>query len=476
MPHDHEDDSVPHGHLTSVGIDIGSSTSHLMFSQLIIGYPSLHRPRPEILKQNIIGYSPVLLTPFSGDWNIEAEPLRNLFDTAFRSAQIGRGEINTGAVIITGEAARRNNARQITELFSGETGRFVCATAGPRLETLLAAHGSGAVARSREDGSTLLNVDIGGGTTKVSLICRGKIEGTMALNLGARLVAHDESGNLIRLEKSGQRFLDYLGYEMRIGQKIEAKVLDHLATTMANVLFDLLAGRHAPWPEIFVTPPLGSVANAGGIVFSGGVSEYIYGRETAVYGDLGLLLGQAVKQETENKGYLILPSTGGIRATVIGASQYSMQLSGQTIYVPQQEKLPLHNLRIFVVRVDWDPPVADRTEMAIRKTLAEMDPEVRGTPFAVVFSSPPFQGYGAAQELAHGIARVMTALAPGDRPQLLAFEQNIGRFIGETLGSELSIPCVDEISLSELDFIDVGSLVEGQGYVPVVVKSLAFGI
>src|SRR5438552_11999244 len=183
--HDHEGAVGPHTHLTSVGIDIGSSTSHLMFSQLLIGYPSVLQRKPIVLERNVIARSPILLTPFSGDWNIQAEPLRELVDDTFQDAGLTREDIDTGAVIITGEAARRDNAQKIAELFSDETGRFVCATAGPALETTMAAHGSGAVTQSREPGLVLLNIDVGGGTTKVSLIDNVKIRATAARNLEA---------------------------------------------------------------------------------------------------------------------------------------------------------------------------------------------------------------------------------------------------------------------------------------------------
>lgn len=473
--HDHDEGIEPHTHLCSVGIDIGSSTSHLMFSQLQVGYPAFQRRRPEVLERKVIGRSPILLTPFSGDWNLEAGPLQELIDSAFRTVGLGPEEIDTGAVIVTGEAARRDNARRIAELFSEQAGRFVCATAGPRLETILAAHGSGAVARSREEGSTLLNVDLGGGTTKVSLIRRGRIEQTTALNIGARLIAYDERGYLVRLEKAGEQFLHDLGYRLKIGDKIGREILGRLALRMARVLFGVLEGEQPPWRELFIMPSPGGLTEVDGILFSGGVSEYIYGRERSVFGDLGPLLGKEVKNQAKKRGYRILDSSEGIRATVIGASQYSIQLSGETIFVPEQSNLPLHNLRIFIVQVSWDPPVAERAKEAIQKTLGGLDPEVRGMPFALVLSTPPFLGYGAALELAKGIREALLALSPADRPQMLVFEQNVGRVVGEMLPKECSIPCVDEISLSELDFIDVGTVVAGEDYVPVVVKSLAFG-
>ena len=232
--HDHEGAVGPHTHLTSVGIDIGSSTSHLMFSQLLIGYPSVLQRKPLVLERNVIARSPILLTPFSGDWNIEAGPLRELVDDTFRQAGLSRDEIDTGAVIITGEAARRDNAAKIAELFADETGKFVCATAGPTLETIMAAHGSGAVLQSREQGLTLLNIDVGGGTTKISIIEEGKVRATAAVNVGARLVAHDDEDSIVRLEKGGRRFLGDLGEKLDFGSKIVEALRERLNRVEKN--------------------------------------------------------------------------------------------------------------------------------------------------------------------------------------------------------------------------------------------------
>jgi ethanolamine utilization protein EutA len=473
--HDHEGSGSIHTHLTSVGIDIGSSTSHLMFSQLLIGYPAFQRRRPEVLERKVIARSPILLTPFSSDWNIEAEPLRDLIESNFRGAELRRDDIDTGAVIVTGEAARKDNARRIAEMFSDEAGRFVCATAGPKLEAILAAHGSGAVARSREQGSIVLNVDIGGGTTKISLIHQGIVQSVAALNIGARLIACDALNRMIRLESGGRRFLTHLGLSLQVGDKVDSGVFTSLASRMAQVLFDLLDGDRPPFEGLFVTGPIENIPPLDEVIFSGGVSEYIYGRESTDFGDLGPHLGSEVRRQATRRGYRIMDSSEGIRATVIGASQYSTQLSGETIFIPRVTRLPLRNLRVFVMKVDWETPVADRAEKVIRKTLAGLDPEVKGTPFALFFSSPPFLGYGVTQELAQGIRAALLSMPRTDRPSLLVFGQNVGRIVGEMLASDLAIPCVDEILLSELDFIDVGEVVAGEGFVPVVVKSLAFG-
>ncbi len=237
--------------------------------------------KPIVLERNVIARSPILLTPFSGDWNIEAGPLRELVDATFREAGLSREDIDTGAVIITGEAARRDNAQKIAELFSDETGRFVCATAGPTLETIMAAHGSGAVMQSREQGLILLNIDVGGGTTKVSLIDNGKIRATGALNVGARLVAYDKTESIVRLEKGGRRFLHDLGHNLDLGDKVSDDLRRQLGTRMAQALFDAVMTSAQPWDDFHVTPPLGALPAIDGILFSGGVSEYIYAREAA---------------------------------------------------------------------------------------------------------------------------------------------------------------------------------------------------
>ncbi len=474
--HDHEGAVGPHTHLTSVGIDIGSSTSHLMFSQLLIGYPSVLRRKPVVLERRVIARSPILLTPFSGDWSIEAGPLKELVDQTFREAGLGRDDIDTGAVIITGEAARRDNAAKIAELFADETGKFVCATAGPTLETIMAAHGSGAVAQSRDQGLTLLNIDVGGGTTKVSAIEEGKIRATTAVNVGARLLAYNGADEIVRLEGAGRKFLAALGESLAVGDKVSGELCERLANRMAQALFDALTADKPPWSDFYITPPLDKLPRIDGILFSGGVSEYIYGRESAAFGDLGPCLGRALRVETERRGFNILGAAEGIRATVIGASQYTVQLSGETIFMPPAMTLPVRNLRVFLVEADWDGAIAEKVENAVIKTLGRRDPEVLGSPFALAVSTPAFIGYGAAQEMAKGIDRALSKLGQDDRPVALVFGQNVGQVVGGVLSSKWNMPCIDEVTLSELDFIDIGEVVQGEGFVPVVIKSLAFGV
>jgi ethanolamine utilization protein EutA len=340
----------------------------------------------------------------------------------------------------------------------------------------MAAHGSGAVQQSREQGMTLLNIDIGGGTTKISVIEEGRIRATTAVNIGARLVAHNRAEEIVRLEKAGRRFLADLGKNLGDGGKLPAELRSQLAQRMARALFDALATGDQPWDDFYVTSSLGALPKIDGILFSGGVSEYIYARESVCFDDLGPLLGREIRHQAEARGFRILPAGEGIRATVIGASQYTVQLSGETIFVPDSLELPVRNLRVFVVHCDWAAPIAERVENAVMRGLGARDPEVRGSPFALAFSTPPFIGYGAAQDMAKGIDAALARLAGADRPVALVFAQNVGQVIGGMLAAKWDMPCIDEVVLSELDFIDIGAVVPEEGFVPVVIKSLAFGV
>ena len=304
--HDHEGAVGPHTHLTSVGIDIGSSTSHLMFSQLLIGYPSVLQRKPIVLERNVIARSPILLTPFSGDWNIEAGPLRELVDDTFQDAGLTRDDIDTGAVIITGEAARRDNAQKIAELFSDEAGRFVCATAGPTLETIMAAHGSGAVQQSREQGLVLLNIDVGGGTTKISLIDNGKIRATTAVNIGARLVAHDGAdvdrplGKRRAAVSSRSWAADSISAR-RVPDDLRAR----LANRMAQALFDALTtGAGNRGSEFYVIRRAGRTAGDRWHSLLGRrFGIYLRARNRGVRRLGSVFSARAIRGEAERRGF-----------------------------------------------------------------------------------------------------------------------------------------------------------------------------
>jgi ethanolamine utilization protein EutA len=470
-----EDWNPDHVALITVGIDVGSSTSHLLFSRLHLRrLGSSLSSRYVVVSRQTLGQSPIHDTPYAADGRIDAERLRELVDAGFAAAGLGPAEIDTGAVILTGVASERANARAIAELFAASSGRFVCAAAGHRLEAMLAAHGSGAVELSRQLGATVLHVDVGGGTSKLALIRRGRIEAVAAIAVGGRLVAFDR-GRVVRLEADGARVARRLDLRLALGEPAPPGAEERMATALAGALREAMAASPGEMArELMLTEPLPGGTEPDRVTFSGGVSEYVYGRERRHRGDLGLALGRALAPLARGA-----PPPQGIRATAIGASQFTVQVSGDTMWLSRPDLLPLRGLPVVQARLDHGASLdPDRVAEAIAEGFRRLDLEQgsRTVALALDWSGPP--AHANLRALAQGVA---TALPPGRAvgPLVLVFGQDIGRLVGELLRCELGVDqdviSIDGIEVGELDFIDIGQVLEGRRVVPVVVKSLAFG-
>src|SRR5882672_10267057 len=320
--------------ILSVGVDIGSSTSHLVFSRIVLERLD---SRYVVTLRETVYESDILLTPYSADETSDAEALGAFIQKQYSYAKVQPDEIDTGALILTGVAVRRSNARAIGELFASQTGKLVAVSAGDSLETVMAAYGSGAVARAIRDKATVMNADIGGGTSKIAICADGKVVDLTAVDVGARLVCFDEAGRVVRVEEAGRRFAAELGINVELGATLSPQDMRALAARMADRLFEALRGGS----NLCRLDPLTHRGPIDQITFSGGVAEYIYGREAATFGDLGVLLAQEVRARVEAWGPKIERWNEGIRATVVGASQYTTQVCGSTIYVSPLESLPI---------------------------------------------------------------------------------------------------------------------------------------
>src|SRR3982751_510376 len=199
--------------LLTVGVDIGSSTSHLVFSRLVLERLDA---RYVVCERETFYQSDILLTPYAAEDEIDADALGAFITRQYADASVDPDEIDTGALILTGVAVRRRNARNIGELFARQAGKMVAVSAGDSLETVMAAHGSGAVARSIRDGATVMNVDVGGGTSKIALCADGKVVDLTAVDVGARLVCVDADGRIARVEEAGRRFAAELGTKLEL--------------------------------------------------------------------------------------------------------------------------------------------------------------------------------------------------------------------------------------------------------------------
>jgi len=468
--------------LATIGIDIGSSTSHLLFAKVLLARQTQGlSSRFAVVHRQVIWRSPIMLTPFLPDGTIDAGRLGAFVATCCREAGFARSDIDSGAVILTGEAVKRKNARAIDELFAAEAGRFVCAAAGHQLEATLAAHGAGAMKLSKDRGECLLHVDIGGGTTKLALIDNGTLIGVAAVAVGGRLIASDESGAWSRVDDSARAVAEALGIATDPATLAERAPREAIAQRLATIAADYILGvaPDALGRSLLLTAPLLRRQPPDAITFSGGVSEYIFGYEDRDYGDIARPLATALRAELARRTTLALIDPGQrIRATVIGASQFTVQVSGKTIHLPRPGVLPVHNVPVVHVGADLTGAIDGAAiTAAIRAGLArlDLDPDSR---VAVAFS---WHGDPDYARLAAAGAAIMAAVAPDGRRTkllLLMIDGDIGKTMGRILAEELGLPgdlvSIDGVQLAELDFVDVGELISPPGVVPVVIKSLLF--
>jgi ethanolamine utilization protein EutA len=470
--------------LKTVGIDVGSSTSHLVFSRLHLQrLGKFLSSRYVVIERVALHRSPILLTPYTADNNIDTDKLGAFIHASYAEAGLTPGEIDSGAIILTGEALKRNNARAIADLFASEAGKFVCASAGHNLEAILAANGSGALELSRQTGQTVLNVDIGGGTSKFALMNNGEMVETAAINVGGRLIVVDDDGRLSRIEPAARTVAQSLGISLQPGAVISAADRERLAESMADCLIEMIS-RRARSPlvqQLLLTPPLTSTDRIDAITFSGGVSEFVYQREERDFGDLSWPLARALQARIAHHDLPAPDQPAGerIRATVIGASQFTVQVSGNTISVADPAALPIHNLQVLYPRLPaGDGVEPDRLCAAIASAFQRFDLIEGDQPVALALNWTGVPSYPMLRALGNGIVRGLPKTIAAGHPLVLVFAHDFGKLVGDILREECGVKnnviSIDSVALQEFDYIDIGEMIYPAQVVPVVVKSLVF--
>jgi ethanolamine utilization protein EutA len=465
--------------LTSVGVDIGSSTSHLVFSRLQL---TLEGSRYRVTKREILNESEILLTPYVDNSRIDVEALEAFINQQYKNAKIRREEVDTGALILTGVAVRRRNARAIGELFAQEAGKFVSVSAGDGLEATMAAHGSGAVAHSAKIGGVVLSIDIGGGTSKFAVCNNGKVQEVSAMDIGARLLAFDKDGAVARIEEAGRKHARWAGFDVELGQKVSQENLRKMASGMMDKLFAMLK------PESFTEdvkgllrlPPLAYRGEIDCVMFSGGVSEFIYNRAKTTFGDLGPLIADEVHRRMGDLGLLVMEPAARIRATVIGASQYTVQVSGNTIFITPEDSVPVRNIAVVAPEFDLGGDDLDDAGItaAVHNALRRLDLLSGRQPVAIAFHWDGSATFFRLQSFSKGVTAGLKEILAKGHPLVLVNDGDIGGIVGlhfqEELKIENPIVSIDGISLNDFDYIDIGALIPSSGSVPVVIKSLIF--
>ena len=480
--------------LASVGIDVGSAGTQVAFSRLLL------RRRGEglttryvVVRRETVFQSPLHLTPYLPDGRIAAEALGVLVDEAYAEARLRPQDVDTGVVILTGEALRRDNAEPIATVLSQRAGDLVCASAGHHMEATLAAYGSGAALASHTSGSRVLNVDIGGGTTKLALLERGEVVATAALDVGGRLVVVD-GGRVVRLDPAGARHAARAGLQWSVGDVATSGDLDAVADVMAGAVLAAVvasvgtAALPAEVLDLFVTAPLPAAdpAHVDGVMFSGGVGEYVYGREDRDFSDLGRRLGATLRERLAGGAVPVplLPAGECIRATVLGASQYSVQLSGSTCAITDPEAtLPRRNVPVVRPRYDL-AGLAEGDHDGLTATVAagvrarteafaSLEEDVA---LALAWSGPPLHARVVA--FARGVVQGMDGRLGRGRPLLLVLDADVARTLGHVLVADLGVTddlvVLDGVRLDDFDYVDLGRVRQPSGTVPVTIKSLVF--
>ena len=432
-------------HLLSVGIDVGTTSTQLIFSQLKVENKagSFSVPEMAIANRTILYKSDIHFTPLLTGDLVDAAALRQIIDAEYRHAGIAKSDVDTGAIIITGETSRKENAEAVLHELSGFAGDFVVATAGPDLESVLAAKGAGAVSFSESTGNTVLHMDIGGGTSNLALIRDGIIVATGCLNVGGRLLKFDKNSRITYLSPVLKGLCD-----LSLGDTVTPAHLEPIASILTSAL-EMAAGlrdtkellARLTTPGTAMMPPAETLT----LSFSGGVADCI-SREISwdAYGDLGPILGRSIRRSKLCNHFILGKET--IRATVIGAGCHSAQLSGSTVF-HQNIPFPLKNIPVIPF---GSPPTDD--ELSV-----------------LFFPGIPAPSYTQIQALAEEILSFHTK-----KPLLICLEQDMAKALGQALAIRLSpdtpILCIDRIKLPEGSYLDIAAPVGPA--LPVVVKTL----
>jgi ethanolamine utilization protein EutA len=466
--------------LTTIGVDIGSTTHHLTISHLQL---KLVAGRYRLAAADLLFESAIGLTPYLEDGRIASRKVARWLLKQLHEAGRDAEEIEAGIVLLTGQALLAANAGPLSRLLASISGRLVAVGADHRLEAALAARGSGAAALSERRGTPVLNVDMGGGTTKFAVCTNGEVVQTAALDLGARLLETDAGGRVLRMQPRAGTVASALSTSLDVGQALSEDLRAGLAAFCGDRVMDVVSSGSVPdtWRDLMLTRPLDLRGEEFAVTFSGGVSEYIYGREDRQFGDLGLDIGTYIAHRVREMGngrwkYVLEPPRG-IRATALGASRYTTQVSGQTVFVVPDEVLPLRGVRVARAAPGLLAGAVTASAVAA-EIMAMLDRHGASTPagghlaIAIQWAGPAT--FERVDALSLGILGALQQRSAGaDLPVILLLDADVAGIVGTHLASlgVKRVVALDGVAVEEMDHLDIGAVLPGTGAVPVVITS-----
>ncbi|MHA3963894.1 MAG: ethanolamine ammonia-lyase reactivating factor EutA [Candidatus Thorarchaeota archaeon SMTZ1-45] len=468
--------------LLSVGIDIGSSTSHLVFSRLTLNRErSFVNPtnRFIVVDREVIYESDIIFTPLIDRFTIDVEAIVEFCEAQYRKAGFTPEMVDTGAVIVTGETAKKQNAEEIVRRLSSKSGKFVSAVAGPNYESVLSAMGSGIVDLSSKTNQTIMNVDIGGGTSNIAISSKGHVLSTSCINVGGRLLGIDDNFRIWRIDEPTNFILRELGVNYKIGDTISEKDAKAIAHEYAKALVEVMQGpaKSKIAKELMMTDDLDFSIPVDQYSFSGGIAEIFYGEKRS-YDDIGLYLAEELRTLVEEQGLLVIEPEIKIRATVIGAGTFTLSVSGSTCYFDKTLEFPITNIPVLPINVTTENYQPGKVEEEVSRAFKNYDLREGDGTVALYFKDSLYRSYTWLQEFVKAIENSLPKTISEGRMVILLFESDIGKMVGLMTRQETSIQrnliSLDELFLEVGDWIDIGApLQEGQVF-PVTVKSLVF--
>ncbi|WP_291567685.1 MULTISPECIES: ethanolamine ammonia-lyase reactivating factor EutA [unclassified Clostridium] len=471
--------------ILSVGIDIGTSTTQLVFSNITIENTASNFsvPRIKIVDKNIIYRSEIYFTPLITQTKIDKDKVREIIEGEYKNAGVKPSDVETGAVIITGETARKENANEVLQSLSGFAGDFVVATAGPDLESIIAGRGAGADKISDEENAYVVNIDIGGGTSNLALFKNGELVDTGCLDIGGRLIKIDkDTKKIYYIYPKIKKLAQSIGVNIEVGDIAEIDKIRKIARAMAEILEEAVCikQRSSMYDEIQTNKGLKDGYNIEYITFSGGVADYIYNEDYSDpfrFGDMGVVLGEEIKKSNLARKLKVRTAIETIRATVVGAGSHTTDISGSTITYTS-DVFPIKNLPILKLSKEDEDGGFESIERAINEKLKWFNLENESQRVAVALKGIKNPSFDEVQKLSKSLINGMTELLEKEYPIFVIVENDIAKVLGQTmyiqLGKKKNVVCIDSIKVENGDYIDIGKPLINGKVVPVVIKTLVF--
>ena len=469
----------------SVGIDIGTTTTSMIVSRLGMANTaaSFQVPDVNITKKEILYRSELYMTPLKDRDTLDGDRIREIIEFEYNRAGIRPSQVDTGAVIITGESSLKKNASIVIQSLSSFAGEFVVATAGPDLESVIAGRGAGAEAFSKKYGCTVANLDIGGGTTNVAVFNCGELVDKTCIDVGGRLIKYDDQRRVTYVsERLNDLASELRGFRVAEGEVMDDDKLDRIGDLMAEAVYDSIhltprtAARTAttkssqlmrlPYPIDFIS-------------FSGGVADCYYKNmtENDKFGDLGVALAKALRRRGQNESFQVITPSETIRATVVGAGTYTTEVSGSTISYTE-DVFPIKNLPVYVFeRGEEDALYRKDVDTAIKGLVWYMD-QSQEDRLAISVKGKEMVTYKELCNLADSLIEVNRRLCKPESPYVIICENDMAKALGQVMLRNMvqsrTTICLDRIRIHSGDYIDIGRPVMGGIAVPIVVKTLIF--